>query len=127
MPSADEIRATIERYIEVFSAGDKDGYVGLFADDGSIEDPVGTEVRVGSAAISEFWDLVRSMSASITLRRTGPIRVAGNEAAFPMQAVTDVGGTAMVVDIIDTMVFGDDGRIAQMRAFWDPAEMRPDA
>ena len=35
------------------------------------------------------------------------------------------GGCLLVVDIIDVMTFDDAGKITTMRAFWDPAEMRP--
>ena len=53
------------------------------------------------------------------------MRVAGDEAAFPMQARPRMGGEEFVVDIIDVMRFDDEARITSMRAFWDPAEMRP--
>ena len=43
----------------------------------------------------------------------------------PMQARPDIGGSTFVVDIIDVMTFDDAGKITTMRAYWDPAEMRP--
>ncbi len=125
MPTPDQIRATIDRYTECMSANDKQGWLDLFAPDATVEDPVGTDVRRGVDQISEFWDIVHQLSESILLVRTGPVRVAGAEAAFPMQAVNDLGGTKMAVDIIDVMTFDDDGRITTMRAFWDAAEMHP--
>jgi steroid Delta-isomerase len=125
VPSPDEIRATIDRYIQCMSAGDRQGWLDLWTPDASIEDPVGTEVRVGHEQLGEFWDFVHQLSESIELVRTGPIRVAGSEAAFPMQAINDLGGTKMAVDIIDVMVFDDEARITAMRAFWDAAELHP--
>ena len=65
------------------------------------------------------------MADSIELRLTGPVRVAAGECAFPMQARPTMGGTTYCVDIIDVMTFDDAGKITSMRAFWDPAEMRP--
>ena len=65
------------------------------------------------------------MADSIELRLTGPVRVAAGECAFPMQARPTMGGTTLCVDIIDVMTFDDAGKITTMRAFWDPAEMRP--
>ena len=123
--TAEQISTTIARYLEVFTAGDKDGYVGAFAPDATVEDPVGSGVRRGSVEIAEFWDLTRSLSPSITLVPVGTPRIAGGEGAFAMQAVADLGDAKMVVDIIDVMSFDDEGRITSMRAFWDPAEMRP--
>jgi steroid delta-isomerase len=119
------IRSTVEEYCAAFSAGDRDAYVALFAPDAWIEDPVGSPRLDGHDAIRGFFDQSRSLADSIELRQTGPVRVAAGECAFPMQARPDLGGTTMVVDIIDVMTFDDDGRITTMRAFWDPAEMRP--
>jgi steroid delta-isomerase len=126
VPDAEQIRATVQRYAEAFSAGDKEGYCGLFADDATLEDPVGAGVHQGRAAIEAFWDTTREMTPTIELRITGPIRVAGNEAAFPGEARPSLGDTPMVVPIVDTLAFDDDGKITQLRAFWDFADLRPD-
>jgi steroid delta-isomerase len=125
MPTPDDLRALVTEYMAAMSANDKDGYVALFASDATLEDPVGSEVKKGHDEIAEFWDTVHTLSETITLVPTGPPRVAANEVAFPMQAVSDVGGTKMVVDIIDVFVVDDDRRISGMRAFWDMSEMRP--
>ena len=79
----------------------------------------------GREAIGAFFDEMTSLADATELRLTGPIRAVAGECAFPMQARPTMGGTTMVIDIIDVMTFDDDGRITTMRAFWDPAEMRP--
>lgn len=119
------VRAAVEGYCAAFTAGDRDAYVGLFAPDAWVEDPVGTPRHEGAAAIGTFFDGARGMAEVIELRQTGPVRVAAGECAFPMQARPVLGDTTFVVDIIDVMTFDDDGKITTMRAFWDPAEMRP--
>jgi len=119
------IRATVDAYCAAFSAGDRDAYVALFAPDAWIEDPVGTPRHEGHEAIGTFFDLSSAMAESIELRQTGPVRVAAGECAFPMQARPMIGGGTYMVDIIDVMTFDDAGKITTMRAFWDPAEMRP--
>ena len=121
----DQIHATIQRYVEVFSAGDREGYLSLFTDDATVEDPVGGEVSRGIDAISAFWDGVRAMASVIILTKTGPARIAAGEAAWPARAVTDLGEMKLAVEIIDVMAFDDDGRIRSLRAFWDPADMGP--
>jgi steroid delta-isomerase len=126
MPAdADTIRATVEAYCAAFTARDRDAYTGLFAEDAWIEDPVGTPRREGRDAIGGFFDESSGMADAIELRQTGPVRVAAGECAFPMQARPEIGGATYCVDIIDVMTFDDAGRITTMRAFWDPAEMRP--
>lgn len=119
------IRSTVEAYCAAFTQGDRGAYTGLFAEDGWMEDPVGTPRRTGREAIGGFFDESRAMADSIELRQTGPVRVAAGEAAWPMQARPQIGGSTYVVDIIDVMTFDDAGLITTMRAFWDPAEMRP--
>lgn len=119
------IRATVEAYCAAFTAGDRDAYVGLFAEEAWLEDPVGSPRIEGHDAIGGFFEQSSSMAESIELRLTGPVRVAAGEAAFPMQARPSIGGATFCVDIIDVMTFDDAGRITTMRAFWDPAEMRP--
>jgi steroid delta-isomerase len=80
---------------------------------------------VGHDGIGQFFDESSGLADSIELRLTGPVRVAAGEGAFPMQARPNLGGTTYCVDIIDVMTFDDAGKITTMRAFWDPAEMRP--
>ncbi len=121
----DQIHATIERYVEVFSAGDREGYLSLFTDDATVEDPVGAEVVSGRDGLGGFWDGVRAMSPEIELQLTGAPRLAAGEAAFPLRAITTLGGAKMAVEIIDVMTFADDGRITGLRAFWDFADMAP--
>jgi len=119
------IRGAVEAYCAAFTAGDRAAYVGLFAADAWVEDPVGTPRHEGQDAIGVFFDNARAMADTVELRQTGPARVAAGECAWPLQARPVIGGATYVVDIIDVMTFDDDGKITTMRAFWDPAEMRP--
>lgn len=119
------IRATVDAYCAAFTKRDRDAYTSLFTDDAWIEDPVGSPRLEGRDAIGGFFDQSSGMADAIELRLTGPVRVAAGECAFPMQARPEIGGTTFAVDIIDVMTFDDAGQITTMRAFWDPAEMRP--
>lgn len=126
---ADEttINATVDAYIASFAASDRAAYVACFADDAWIEDPVGTPRRQGRDAIGGFWDDARAMASAIELRPTGPRVVIGSEAAFVFQVRPEIGGQTFVLDVVDHLTFDDDGRIATLRAFFDPASMRPAA
>lgn len=129
MPTNEQIQDVVDRYVDRFSAGDRAGWLALWAEDATMEDPVGTPVKNGHDEIGEFFDQSMGMADSLRLVRTGPVRIAAGEAAFPMQARPTMGGTEYAVDIIDVMAFADgpDGGalIATMRAFWDPATMHP--
>ena len=118
MATEEQIRHTVQRYLATFSAGDREGWLDLFAVEATVEDPVGTDVRKGREQIGVFWDESRSMADAITLQLVqGP---GGNEreAAFAMEAHVQIGDTAMVVPTIDVMTFDDNGRITSQRAFW---------
>lgn len=124
VPSEDQIRETVERYLKTFSAGDREGWLDLFTADATIEDPVGSDVCRGRDEIGGFWDRSRAAADHITLRLVqGP---GGNdrEAAFAMEAHAELGGATMIVPTIDVMTFADDGRIASQRAFWHASGVR---
>lgn len=123
MPDAATIRSTVERYVESHTAGDVEGIVACFAAGARVEDPVGSEPHVGTDALRTFFATVHSMADSLELRLTGPIRVAADQAAFPMQAISRIGDTTMEIDIIDVMSFDDAGLVTDMRAYWSMPEL----
>ncbi len=125
MATEEQIKATVQRYLATFSAGDREGWLDLFTADATVEDPVGSEVCKGRDEIGAFWDTSRSLADAITLHLVqGP---GGNEreAAFAMEARAEIGGTTMVVPTIDVMTFDDDGKIASQRAFWSASAVQP--
>jgi steroid delta-isomerase len=129
MAEAEQIRAVVEQYVAHFSAGDRAGWLALWAEDATMEDPVGTPLKTGHDEIGAFFEQSMTMADSLRLVLTGPVCIAAGEVAFGMQARPTMGGTEFCVDIVDVMQFSDgpDGtpRIQTMRAFWDPATMRP--
>lgn len=125
MADPERINATIDAYMAAFSAGDRDAYLGCFAEDAWIEDPVGSPRRRGRDGIGGFWDETHGLSEAIELRPLGLRVVVGNEATFTMQARPTMAGATYALDIIDHMTFDEAGKIATMRAFFDPATMRP--
>ena len=49
--SPERIRAVVDDYVRLVGSGTADEIVALYAEDATVEDPVGTEVRRGHAAI----------------------------------------------------------------------------
>jgi steroid delta-isomerase len=86
---------------------------------------VGTDPHVGTDGLRAFFEGTHAMADSLELQLTGPVRVAAGWAAFPMQAISHIGGNGLVVDIIDVMRFDEDGRIAEMTAYWSFDDTRP--
>ena len=113
MADANHIRQVYDRYPEMVTKGDVDGIVELYADDASIEDPIGSEPRRGKDAIRAFY---QASAGTVHMKRTGPTRVAGGEAAAPMVVLMGPKGVQQALDIISVMTFGEDGKITSMRA-----------
>jgi steroid delta-isomerase len=117
--NSDDIRQTILRYISFMNDADVDAIAALYAEDATLEDPVGTEPIRGREAIRGFY---AEAVGAVRLEATGNPRVAAGEVAFPMNA--HIGGT-QILEIIDVMVFNDDGQIVSMRAFWSTDQNQP--
>ena len=118
MSLTEKITDAVHTYLSSFEKKDLDAIMGIYADDCWIEDPVGTERKVGREAIREFYQLGVSMGVKMTLE--SEIRIAGNEAAFAFRLEADTPDGTMTVRPIDVMVFNDEGKVTSMRAFFGP-------
>jgi steroid delta-isomerase len=121
---AQQMKDAVEAYLARHTAGDVDGIVALFADDAKAWDPVDAAPHVGAEGVRAFFQGTHDMVDSLTLTLTGPIRCAGTFAAFPMTARSVVGDLILEIDIIDVMTFDADGKISEMRAFWNMDDAR---
>ncbi len=123
--TADQINATIDRYVAVFSQGDKDGYLGRVRGRGHGGGSCGQ--RRGHRGDRDRRLLGRraGSDAQHHAGQDGRSSHRGGEAAWSLRAIADLGGTKMAVDIIDVMAFDDEGQVTSLRAYWDMAEMAP--
>lgn len=120
---ASHIRQLYDRYPDLLTKGDVDAIVELYAEDATVEDPIGSDLYVGKEAIRGFY---AQSAGSVTMKRTGPVRVAGLEAACPLVVwMGPEGPDRRALDIISTMVFDESGKITQMRAYWSFDGLRP--
>ncbi|MBY0276894.1 nuclear transport factor 2 family protein [Candidatus Binatia bacterium] len=120
--TAEHVRNVFQRYCELVTAGDFDGIAQLYAEDASVEDPVGSTPHRGRDAIREFY---RASAGAVRLELEGRVRSAGNEAAAALIA-RPVADPTMRVETLDVMVFRDDGLIASMRAYWSADTIHKD-
>jgi steroid delta-isomerase len=114
VPSVEKIAQAVRSYVEFAGHGSADDLAALYADDATIEDPVGGEVHRGKVAVRSFFHTVKDgRQFEVALIS---LNVAGGEAAFHFQVTT--AGRRM--DVIDVMTFDDNARITSMRAYWGP-------
>ena len=122
MPSNEQMIAVVHAYVDGFAKGDPVALAALFAENATVEDPVGTPQKRSMAEISEFY--AGSMATGAKLELLGDPRCAGDYVAFPFAVKLEFGGQKTVIEVIDTFRVDDKGKIAEMRAFWGPGNMK---
>lgn len=122
MPTPEQMIAAVDGYIAGFEAGDPAMIAALFADDATVEDPVGTPIKSGKAEVLAFYTM--SMATGAKLELMGDPRCAGDYVAFPFKVKLLWEGRGSAIEVIDTFRINDDGKITEMRAFWGAANMK---
>lgn len=121
MLTPEQMTAAVHTYVDAFDQGDAERAVAIFADDATVEDPIGSPPYVGTDAIRNFYTVAMSTGAKLTL--TGPIGVAATHAAFPMRIRLNWDGRPMTIDVIDTFAFDASGKVSRMQAYFGPTNM----
>ncbi len=120
MPTEEEMIRAVHHYVTAFDKNDPELAVALFAENATVEDPVGSQIIKGRAAIRDFY--TRVMARRAKLRLEGAVRAGANYAAFAFSALLDPTGEKRF-EVIDTFRFDDQGKVVEMRAFWGPSNM----
>jgi steroid Delta-isomerase len=121
MPSQEAVAQTVNSYLEFVAKGATEDVVALYAADGTIEDPVGSDLKRGHDAIREFYAAFQDVPKTTELAE---LRVAGSEATFLWHLTLNTGDSHSRITPISLMTFDDDARITSMRAFWSPSDVQ---
>lgn len=126
MISEKQMKEAMQAYIDLFNKADAAGIADLYADDATVEDPVGKPLKKGKAEIAAFYQYAIKTGAQLKL--AAPIRASqGNSAAMAFDVnltmPPDQGGARAVIHVIDVMTFNDAGKFSSMRAFWGMSDM----
>lgn len=121
--TAEEIKAAVAAYYASITAGTFERNMAMFAPGAEMHDPVGIPPATDDAGRKQRYDGIPAAFATFTI--TPEVVVAcGNEAAAHWTAGGPAkNGREVTFHGISTFVFGDDGKIALMRAYWEPAAM----
>ncbi|MCP9270695.1 nuclear transport factor 2 family protein [Mycolicibacterium arenosum] len=117
MSTPEDNANTVKRYLELAAQGRADDVAALYADDATVEDPVGGEIHIGREAIRGFYGALPTTGAEAEIFT---LRTLGHEAAFFWALTIDLGENKMRIEIISVMTFTGDGQIATMKAYWTP-------
>jgi steroid Delta-isomerase len=107
------LETLVKRYLDTVATGTAADVAALYAEDATVEDPVGGgETHIGRQAIEGFYKNMQGADLKTELLN---FRSGGHEAAFVF-AITVAG--AMRIEPIEVMSFNGDGQIASMKSYW---------
>ncbi len=121
-----------EASMAAVESGNRQAWLDLFAEDAVVEDPVGPSAfdpegkgHRGLEAIAAFYDNVIAANQSIAFTIHQSF-LCGEEAAnVGVIRISFTDGSAVEVDGVYIYRRSPDGKIASLRAFWDPGAVRP--
>jgi hypothetical protein len=117
MPKAEQMVESIRTYCRAETEGDKQAFMGLFADKVLHEDPVGVAVRHDRAGLDELWSMAQAGNVELWL--DDDVIVCGGEAMAIMRCrVGPADNRREIGPIIDHFVFDEAGRITSVRSFY---------
>ena len=121
--SPDKISRAVRAYFLAIRAMDPDAIANTFAEDGTTCDPMGAPPISGRAGIREFFVSIFKNFKSAALTED-LVFVAGNGAAVKWTGTgTSASGKEVKFEGIDVFEINQDGKVQNIRAYWNPAEM----
>jgi steroid delta-isomerase len=121
--SADKISRAVRGYFLAIRTMDAEAISDTFAENGTTEDPIGAPPISGRAAVREFFQSILKNFKSVSLDEDS-VFVAGSGAAVKWSGRgTSVNGKEVNFEGIDVFEIDQDGKIQNLWAYWNPAEM----
>lgn len=121
MPNEAHMKAVLQGYLDALNSADVEGIISLFAEEGTVEDPVGTGVHAAREGLTR---LVGGLPAGATFTLDTPIRAShagGAAMAFTVQLERD--GVRTQIRSLDVMQFDEAGLIVEMKAYYGPSDI----
>lgn len=124
--TSEQAQKAVARYFEATRAMSAEQWASTFADNGVLEDPVGTPPMTTKEAILEHGKKFVNAHAQVGLHEEF-VHVNGNEAmVYWVGRGETKDGQRVQFDGIDHFIFDGDGKIVELRGLWDPTNIRPE-
>jgi steroid delta-isomerase len=121
--SPDRVSRAVRGYFLAIRAMDAEAFANTFAADGTTRDPVDAPAITGRESIRGFLQSICDNFKSVSLEEES-IFVAGNGAAVKwIGKGTSNSGKEVKFEGIDVFEVNADGKIQNVWAYWNPAEM----
>ena len=122
-------RAASQRSYSAVAKGDLVEWLTVYAEDAVIEDPVGPSMfdpegvgHRGHEGIAAFWEKAIAPIASFEFEINDSFANPGGNTCANIGRIRTAfpDGSHTTTDLIMVYVVGDDGRVASMKAYWEP-------
>ena len=122
-------RAASQRSYSAVAKGDLAEWLTVYAEDAVLEDPVGPSMfdpdgagHRGHAGISAFWEKAIAPIAKFEFEISDSFANPGSNTCANIGRITTSfpDGSRSVTDLIMVYVVNDEGRVASMKAYWEP-------
>ena len=121
--ASDKISRAVRGYFLAIRAMDADAFANAFAENGTTNDPMGAPPIRGRDALREFFQSICKNFESVVLTED-EVFVAGDGAAVKWTGHgTSINGKEVNFEGIDVFEVSEDGKIQNVWAYWNPAEM----
>ena len=126
-----QVRQLVDEYYAAVRSLDPDRYAAAFAEDGSLEDPVGTPPTQGRDAIKLTYSTSPLAFDEVNMLPTDVYAPSlTNEAAARWSVTLRVRGTGVVINNVSGITyfrFDNDCLIRSARVFWNPVAIAANA
>jgi steroid delta-isomerase len=125
LPTQEHMVKAMHSYIDIINGKQPEGAQSLFADNFTLEDPIGTKLW---SIIKEYpTDFMEEEGVKFTPLRAelvSPVSTTySNQAAMAFKLYMNVGGQEISIDIVDVMTFDEAGKIVAVQAYWGRANV----
>jgi hypothetical protein len=122
---APALLAAVERSPQAAAAHDRTGWVGLFTNDGRIEDPVGSRPHVGHGEIGRFYDTFIGPRDIVFHRDLDVVQGAAVIRDLDLEVAMGSSVTMTIPAFLryDLREVNGDWKVAQLRAYWELPSM----
>lgn len=116
------LQNAMQAYIDALNNKDIPGIVALFAEEGTVEDPVGSIIERAAVGLPR---LVGALPENASFSLDTPIRTSHDlsGAAFAMTVELILDGKPIKIQSIDVMQFNKQGLITEMKAYYGPSNI----
>ncbi|MFC9979199.1 nuclear transport factor 2 family protein [Gordonia sp. NPDC127522] len=120
MATPEILRAAMHSYLDAVNSGGGKAVLELFAENGTVEDPVGSPPVLAR-------DFFATPFEEVHVQLVSPVSTSldCSAAAMAFTLVATIEGEQLRINVVDVMQFDEAGLITSMRAHWGPSDATP--